>query len=230
MGKMEEAEPKEEVLEVAAEEAWKPKTRVGQLVLEGKIKSIDEILEKGLRIKEPEVVDRLLPQLKSELALIGSRSGKGGGRQRIPVRITTKMTASGRRFHYSALAMVGDEEGHVGIGRGRSIEPRKAVEKAVAKAKLNLIKVPRGCGSWECRCELPHSIPFKTSGKSGSVRIELYPSPRGAGLVASEEAKKLLRLAGIRDVWSKSFGNTSMVINVVSACFDALKKLWLHSG
>jgi len=205
---------------------WVPKTSLGKAVLEGKIKSIDEILESGKRILEPEIVDMLLPNLKSELILIGGRTGKGGGIQRIPIRITARMTKSGRRFRMSAFAVVGNEDGYVGIGKGKSIEARKAVEKAIRNAKLNIIKIKRGCGSWECGCGEPHSIPYKVEGKAGSVRVTLLPAPKGVGIVASDEAKKILRLAGIKDVWVKTRGDTSTRINLIRAIFDALKKLY----
>ena len=226
--KNEEKEASETVEPVKEEEAWIPRTSLGKAVIEGKIKDIDEILESGKKILEPEIVDLLLPNLKHELVLIGGRTGKGGGQQRIPIRITTKMTASGRRFHYSAFAIVGNEDGYVGIGKGRSNEPRRAVEKAIRKAKLNLIKIIRGCGSWECKCNEKHSIPWKSKGKSGSVRMILMPAPKGVGLVADDETKKLLRLAGIKDVWVKTFGNTSMHQNLIKACFNALKNLYLY--
>ncbi len=87
---------------------WKPKTKMGRDVLEGKIKSIDEILNSGKRIMESEIVDMLVPDLKSELILIGGRSGKGGGIKRIPVKITATMHRSGRRFKMNAFVAVGD--------------------------------------------------------------------------------------------------------------------------
>ena len=205
---------------------WIPKTSLGKAVLEGKIKSIDEILESGKRILEPEIVDMLLPNLKSELIYIGGRTGKGGGIQRIPIRITARMKASGRKFRMSAFVAVGNSDGYIGIGKATSIEARKAVEKATRKAKMNLIKIKRGCGSWECGCGEPHSIPYKVEGKSGSVRVVLIPAPKGVGLVADDESKKLFRLAGIKDIWVKTFGNTSMRINLIRAIFDAFKKLY----
>ncbi len=205
--------------------AWKPKTKLGRLVFEKKITSLDEIFEKGLKIKEPEIVDFLEPGMKSEIVLIGGRPGKGGGIQRTPVRITAKMHRSGRRYTSSAFAIVGNGRGIVGIGKGRAKEGRQAIEKAIEKAKLNLIRVRRGCGSWECVCGGEHSIPFKVVGKSGSVRVRLMPAPRGVGLVVSDEAKKIMRLAGIEDVWVKSYGNTGMRINLIQAIFDGLKKL-----
>lgn len=207
---------------------WIPKTSLGKQVFEGKIKSIDEILFAGKKIIEPEIVDHLVPNLQSELILIGGRAGKGGGIQRIPVRITAKMHSSGRRFRTSAFFVVGDGNGIIGVGRGASVEPRTAMEKSLRKAKLNVIKIKRGCGDWECRCGLEHSIAFKTKGHSGSVRVELMPAPRGVGLVADNETKKILRMAGIKDIWVKTFGNTSNRINLALAVFDALRKLYVY--
>jgi len=205
---------------------WVPKTSLGKAVMEGKITNIDQILSSGKRILEPEIVDKLLPNLKSELILIGGRTGKGGGIQRIPIRITARMTKSGRRFKMSALVVVGNENGYVGIGKGKSVDARKAVDKAVRNAKLNIMKIKRGCGSWECGCGGEHSIPYKVEGKSGSVRVTLLPAPKGVGLVAPDEAKKILSLAGIKDVWMRSRGDTSTRINLIRAIFNALKKLY----
>lgn len=216
--------PTEEKKEIA----WTPKTSLGKQVTEGKIKSIDEILFAGKKIIEPEIVDHLVPNLQSELVLIGGRSGKGGGIKRIPIRITAKMHSSGRRFRSSALFVVGDGDGLVGVGRGSSVEPRTAMEKSLRKAKLSVIRIKRGCGDWECGCGLNHSISFKTKGHSGSVRVELMPAPRGVGLVADNETKKILKLAGIKDVWVKTFGNTSTRTNLIFAVFDALKKLYVY--
>jgi len=116
----------------------------------------------------------------------------------------------------------------VGIGKGTAPEPRDAIAKSVQKAKLNIIKVKRGCGSWECGCGEPHSIPFKVEGKCGSVRVVLMPAPKGVGIVADDESKKIFRLAGIKDVWVKTFGNTSMRINLITAIYNALKKLYIY--
>ncbi|MCS7093788.1 MAG: 30S ribosomal protein S5 [Candidatus Aenigmarchaeota archaeon] len=217
--------------ELRAEEkadTWVPRTSLGREVLAGRIKSIDEILESGKRIMEPEIVDYLIPGLKEELISIGKRTGKGGGSQRIPIRVTARMKKSGRRFRMSAFIVVGNEDGYVGIGKGTSVDAKRAIEKARKKARLNIIKVKRGCGSWECGCGLEHSIPYKIDGKSGSVRVILLPAPKGVGLVADDESKKILKLAGIKDVWVKSFGNTSMHLNLIAAIYDALKKLYVY--
>jgi len=224
----EEVEIPEDGIAFREEKAWTPKTQLGRDVLAGRIKSIDEILESGKRILEPEIVDYLLPGLKEELILIGGRTGKGGGAQRIPIRITARVTKSGRRFRMSAFMVVGNEDGYVGIGKGVSVDARRAVEKARRKAKMNIIKVWRGCGSWECGCGTPHSIPFKTEGKCGSVRVVLMPAPKGVGLVSDDESKKILRLAGIKDVWVRTFGNTSTHINLITAVYMALKNLYKY--
>ena len=113
----------------------------------------------------------------------------------------------------------------IGIGKGSGKEGRRAVQKAVESAKLNLILVPRSCGSWECGCGDPHSIPFKAEGKAGSVRVTLLPAPKGIGLAVSDETKKMLRLAGVHDVWIKTLGATKTRYNLSKAVFDALRKL-----
>ncbi len=216
------------IVKPSALDKWKPSTSMGKAVFEGKITSIDEILKSGKPIREPEIIDKLVPNLKNELILVGGRTGKGGGIQRIPVRITAAMHRSGRRFTTSAFVVVGDEDGLVGIGMGKAPEARDAIAKSIQRAKLNLIRINRGCGSWECKCGTSHSIPYKTVGKSGTVRVEIIPGPRGLGLVANDETKKILRLAGIHDAWVRTFGNTSMRINLIQAVFDALKKLYIY--
>lgn len=217
-------EEKQEFEKLETEEPWIPKTKIGKEVLEGKIKSIDEIFERGEKIKEPEIVDRLL-KLKTEIIWIGGSPGKGGGIKRTPTRRTARMHRSGRRYKISSLVVVGDENGHVGVGKGVGVTHQIAIEKAIRKAKLNIIPILRGCGSWRCRCDEQHSIKRKTKGKAGSVRIVLMPAPRGAGLVCSDELKKLFMLAGIKDILTKSFGKTKTRFNHVLAAFDALKKL-----
>lgn len=204
---------------------WIPKTKLGNEVLAGKYKTLEEILEKGELILEPEIIDTLIPDILQEIIYIGGSPGKGGGIRRTATKMTARMHKSGRRFKLSAVAVVGNGNGIVGIGSAISKEHRTALEKAAKNAKLNTIRVRRGCGSWECGCGGDHSIPFKTSGKSGSVQVTLIPAPKGVGMVASEETKKILKLAGINDVWVKTSGKTSTRNNLVLAVFDAIKNL-----
>ncbi len=206
-------------------EDWVPRTELGRMVKEGKIKSIEEIFQKGYVIREAEIVDYLVPDLKEELINIGGVSGKGGGKRRVPVRSTVRMHKSGRRRTLHAAAVVGNENGLIGFGVARGKSAREVIEKAIRNAKLNIFPVRRGCGSWECGCRTPHSIPFKAEGKMGSVRVILMPAPKGVGLVIGDELKKVMRLAGIKDVWSKSFGDTRTRLNSVGAAIKAFKNL-----
>jgi len=203
-------------------DAWVPKTKVGQLVKSKKLTDIDEIIEK-YAILESEIVDSLL-KLKSDLVNIGQSKGKFGGGKRRIWRQTQRKTSEGNVPTFSCLAIVGDSDGHVGVGRGRSKETLPAKEKALRKAKLNITKIERGCGSFDCSCSDPHTVPFEVTGKCGSSKIVLMPAPQGTGLVIGDECKKLLKLAGIKDVYSKTYGQTRTTINLIKACLAALKK------
>jgi small subunit ribosomal protein S5 len=203
--------------------AWEPKTQLGREVKDGKIKNIDEILKSGRKILEAEISDHLLT-LKSDLIFIGQSKGKFGGGKRRAWRQTQRKTEEGNVPTFSAMAVVGDENGHVGFGYGNSMETLPARDKALRKAKLNIIKVQRGCSGFDCDCPEKHTVPFKVTGKSGSVRITLIPAPQGTGLVVASELKKVLKLAGIKDVYSKTFGKIRTTFNTIKACFDALEK------
>ncbi|MEK6963458.1 MAG: 30S ribosomal protein S5 [Nanoarchaeota archaeon] len=205
-------------------EDWKPKTSIGVKVKNKEITQVDQILDHGYVIMEASIVDSLLPT-ESELLLIGQSKGKFGGGQRRIFRQTQKKTREGNKPKFSTLAAVGDKNGHIGMGIGKSKETVPAREKAVRNAKLGLFKIARGCGSWECQCKEPHSIPFAVLGRCGSVRVKLMPAPKGKGLCCHPEVAKVLKLAGIQDVWSKTFGQTKNRVNLVSALEAALRKL-----
>lgn len=206
-------------------EEWVPKTKIGRMVKDGKITDIDQILDRGLRILEPEIVDYLLPNLQIEYLPVGQLKGPRGGGRRTIFRPTARKTAEGSRLSYSVMVVVGNGDGYVGLGRAKSQEREMARIKAIRNAKMNIIKIVRGCGSWECACGEPHSIPFKIEGKCGSVRVVFLPAPKGVGLAVNDTAKVFFRLAGIKDVWGKSFGDTDTRVNLANAIFDALKKL-----
>jgi len=193
------------------EKSWTPKTKVGRMVLSGEITSLDEIFIQGLKIKEPEIVDSLLPNLQQEVLGIG---------------FVQKQTDAGEQSRFKAIVAIGNQDGYVGVGSGKAKQVRIAIEKATLQAKLNIIPVRRGCGSWECACNSPHSLPFKVKGKCGSVTVEIIPGPRGLGLVAGEVQKKILRLAGIKDCWTKSFGSTNTISSTAFAVYDALKNTY----
>lgn len=193
------------------EESWVPRTRVGRLVKEGKIASIDELFRRNLPILEPEIVDFLLPNLEHEV---------------IDVSIVQKMTDAGRITRFRAVVVIGNRDGYVGLGKGKAKQFRGAVEKALRNAKLNITPVRRGCGSWECTCGEAHSVPFTVRGKSGSVEVILKPAPKGTGLVAGDVAKTVLRLAGIRDVWTFTKGETRTSYNFARATYLALRNTY----
>ncbi len=221
--------PEEEAIEGKKEgvdvSAWQPKTSLGQKVKAGEITEIDQILDKGLKILEAMVTDVLLPNMQNDLLMIGQAKGKFGGGQKRVFKQTQQKTPEGNKPSFQCIAVVGNGNGYVGVGKGKAKDTVPAREKAMRKAKLNVFKIARGCGSWECGCKTPHSIPFSVEGKCGSIRIILKPAPKGKGLIMEQEAAKILKLAGIKDVWSKTNGNLRTSTNLIGAVVDALRKL-----
>ena len=194
-------------------EEWIPKTRLGKLVAKGEITSMSEALKSGYPLKEVEIVDALLSEVEDQV---------------LDVNMVQRMTDSGRRTKFRVVVAVGNKDGFVGIGIAKDKEVGMAIRKAVDNAKLNIIEVKRGCGSWECGCGMPHSLPFKVEGKSGSVRVILKPAPRGVGLAVGNVAKVVLGLAGIHDVWGVTKGETRTTINYAKAVYNALKNTAIY--
>jgi small subunit ribosomal protein S5 len=178
------------------------------MVLAGKINSMDQIYENGMRIQESEIVKHLLQDIKSQVVHVG---------------IVQKQTDAGEMTRFNALVAVGNEMGWFGIGKGKASQMRVAIDKATNAAYLNVIPVKLGCGSWECKCNQLHSVPFKVRGKGGSVTIEIIPGPRGLGIVAGQNIKSLLKLAGLKDSWTKTFGSTNTMSSTTKAIFNALR-------
>ena len=190
------------------EKVWVPQTNLGKKVVSGEISSMEEILSNGLRIQEAGIVKKLLPDLKTEV---------------IDVGIIQKMTPNGQSTRFKALVAAGNENGWLGIGMGKSKQMRIAIEKANNAAYLNVSPVKLGCGSWECRCDQKHSIPFKVRGRGGSVTIEILPAPRGLGLVAGGKIRNLLKLAGIKDAWTTATGSTATMNSTSKAVLQCLR-------
>ena len=189
---------------------WIPKTEIGRLVKSGQITSVEEIFARGKKILEHGIVDHLYPDMNEETLEVSS---------------TQRMTDNGRKAQFRAIVLVGDRNGHFGIGAGKSEEVKPAIESAVKFAKRNLMSVPLGCGSWECGCGQKHSLPIKVVGKLGSVEVTLKPAPRGLGVAANEVVKKVLSAAGVKDIWSFSRGHTRNVYNTAMATANALEQL-----
>lgn len=200
---------------------WKPKTKLGRMVKDGKIKDLDEALK--YKILEPEIVDSLI-DIKSEILNIGQAKGKFGGGKRRAWRQTQRKTAEGNVPTFSCMTVIGNENGYVGIGYGRAKETLPARSKALRRAKLDITKVKRACSSFDCTCGEPHTVPFIVEGKAGSCRVKLIPAPQGTRLVIGDECKKILRMAGIKDVYSRTTGKKRTTINLAKACINSLRK------
>jgi len=192
-------------------EEWVPRTRLGKMIQEGKITSIEEVFTAGLQMREPQIVDALVPDLQEEV---------------ININLVQKQTDAGEKSRFKAIVAVGNRDGYIGLGSGKASQVRNAIEKAAADARLKIVPVRRGCGSWECGCGRLHSIPFQVEGKTGGVRVIFVPGPRGLGLVASEVSKVILGLAGIKDCWTRSYGSTRTIPSFAYAVFDALKQTY----
>jgi small subunit ribosomal protein S5 len=189
---------------------WTPRTRIGELVQKGEIKTVEEIFAKGRSIKEVEIVDALLPDLKDKVLEITS---------------VQRMTKNNRKQKFRVTVAIGDGKGHVGIGIGKDVEVRPAIDTAIRDAKKNIISVNLGCGSWECSCGTRHTLPLTERSKCGSAEVLLKPAPRGVGIVAADTVKSVLELAGVKDIWTFSKGRTRDVYNVSLATYMALKKI-----
>ncbi|KQC04090.1 MAG: 30S ribosomal protein S5 [Methanoculleus sp. SDB] len=190
-------------------EEWIPLTGLGKAVAAGQVANLDDVLESGRPIKEPQIVDYFLPDLEDEV---------------LDINMVQRMTDSGRRVKFRCVVVVGNKNGYIGFGQAKDAQVGNGIKKAIENAKLNLIKVKRGCGSWECGCGVGHSIPVEVEGKAGSVSVTLKPAPQGIGLVTGDIGKKVLELAGIKDVWSYTSGHTRTTINYAKATFEALRQ------
>ncbi|MBB4118888.1 MAG: 30S ribosomal protein S5 [Mesonia hippocampi] len=132
----------------------------------------------------------------------------------VGVQRVTKVTKGGRAFGFSAIVVVGDENGVVGHGLGKSKEVAEAISKAVEDAKKNLVRVPLFKGT----------LPHEQRGKYGGARVLLMPATEGTGVIAGGTIRHVLEAAGVHDVLSKNQGSSNPH-NVVKATFDALLQL-----
>jgi len=189
---------------------WTPCTKLGRLVQQGKIKSLEHIYLFSIPIKEYQIVEHFLgPSLSDEVMKI------------MPVQ---KQTSAGQRMRFKAFVVVGDSNGHIGLGVKACKEVAHSIQGSMILAKLNIVPVRRGY--WGGKLGAPHTIPTKISGKCGSVAVRLIPAPRGAGIVAAITAKKVLQLAGVQDVYTSTTGSTKTLGNFVKAVYFALKKTY----
>jgi small subunit ribosomal protein S5 len=189
---------------------WVPKTELGRRVHSDEITTMSAALETGLPLREPQIVDKLLPGLHDEV---------------LDVNMVQRMTDSGRRFKFAVTVVVGNGDGFVGLGRAKGREVGPTIRRAIDRAKLEIVEVYRGCGSWECGCGRSHTVPFQVHGRVGSVVVTFKPAPRGVGLAVGDVAKPILRFAGITDTWGFTDGHTKTTVNYAQAAYRALVAL-----
>jgi len=192
------------------EKDWTPLTKLGRLVKDGKIKSLEQIYLFSLPIKEYQIIDFFLgPKLKEEVMKV------------MPVQ---KQTSAGQRTRFKAFVVMGDMDGHVGLGVKAAKEVATAMRGAIIDAKMNMVPVRRGY--WGNKVGAPHTVPIKITAKCGSVRMRLIPAPKGTGIVAAGVPKKVLEFAGVDDCYTSSRGSTKTMGNFVKATFYCIKKLY----
>jgi small subunit ribosomal protein S5 len=132
----------------------------------------------------------------------------------VSVNRVTKVTKGGRAFGFSAIVVVGDENGVVGHGLGKSKDVSEAIAKAVEDAKKNLVRIPLNSAT----------VPHEQKGKFGGARVFLIPASHGTGVIAGGAVRSVLESVGVHDVLSKSQGSSNPH-NVVKATFDALLQM-----
>jgi small subunit ribosomal protein S5 len=189
---------------------WVPRTELGRKVHSGEITTMSGALRSGLPLREAQIVDALLPGLHDEV---------------LDVNMVQRMTDSGRRFKFAVTVVVGNGDGFVGLGRAKGKEVGPTIRRAIDRAKLHMVEVLRGCGSWECGCGRSHTVPFAIEARSGSVVVTLKPAPRGVGLAVGDVVKPILRFAGITDAWGYTDGHTKTTVNYAQSAFRALEAL-----
>ena len=196
-----------------AKEEWIPKTKLGRLVKNKHIDSLEQIYTHSIPIKEARIVEDLLAAQKIELS-----------DEVMKIISVQKQTMAGQRTRFKAIVVIGDQNGHIGLGVKVAKEVQIAIKGALITAKLQLIPVRRGY--WGNKIGTVHTVPGKVSGKCASVRVKLVPAPRGTGIVGAPVSKKLLQFAGIDDCYTSTSGHTRTAENFIKATFQALSKTY----
>eukprot|EP00184_Porphyridium_aerugineum_P008798 CAMPEP_0184691444 /NCGR_PEP_ID=MMETSP0313-20130426/301_1 /TAXON_ID=2792 /ORGANISM="Porphyridium aerugineum, Strain SAG 1380-2" /LENGTH=290 /DNA_ID=CAMNT_0027149163 /DNA_START=72 /DNA_END=944 /DNA_ORIENTATION=+ len=189
---------------------WVPITKLGRLVKDGKIASLEHIFLFSIPIKEYQIVDHFL--------------GKALHDEVLKIMPVQKQTRAGQRTRFKAFVVVGDSNGHVGLGVKTAKEVATAIRGAIIAAKIAIVPVRRGY--WGNKIGAPHTVPVKVTGKCGSVSLRIIPAPRGTGLVAARVPKKLLQMAGYEDCFTSSDGHARTLGNFAKATFHAISSTY----
>lgn len=187
---------------------WFPKTELGKLVKSGKIRSIEDIFLRNMIISEEEIVNNLLNRsiLKEEI---------------FSIKPVEYQKSDGKlKKTFKVIAIVGDYNGHIGIGFKSSPEIADAIKEAKRMAKLSIIPVVRG--SWKSNDRSLHTISAPVIGESDSVMMKIMPAPKGTGIIACSVAKKLLEMAGFKDVFTSTTGHAKSTYHYLAATYIAL--------
>ncbi|VDK28072.1 unnamed protein product [Gongylonema pulchrum] len=188
----------------SSDRPWTPVTKLGRLVKDGKVTSIEQIYQKSIPVLEHQIVDRLLPGLKNQVLRI------------LPVQ---KETSGGLRTRFRAFVAIGDRNGHVGLGVQCAKRVSTAIRRAVYRAKTSVVPIRRAY--WHFKTGVPHTIVARYY----EVQVKLYPAPRGTGICGPPVIQKLLGLGGIQDCYT-SATNCHMLGPLAKATFLAIKKTY----
>uniref|UniRef100_A0A2K6SM94 Small ribosomal subunit protein uS5 n=1 Tax=Saimiri boliviensis boliviensis TaxID=39432 RepID=A0A2K6SM94_SAIBB len=196
----------------AEDKEWMPVTKLGRLVKDMKIKSLEEIYLFSLPINESEITDFFLgDSLKDEV---------------LKIMVVQKQTRAGQHTRFKAFVAIGEYNGHVGLDVKCSKEVATAIRGAIILAKLSIVPMRRGY--WGNKIHKPHTIPCKVTGRCGSMLVRLIPAPRGTGIVSAPVPKKLLMMAGIDDCYTSARGCIASLGNFAKATFDAISKTYSY--
>jgi len=196
----------------SSETEWVPCTKLGRLVKSGLVPSLEHVFLHTLPIKEWQIVDFFLGEsLKDEVVRI------------MPVQ---KQTSAGQRTRFKCFVVVGDFNGHIGLGVKTASEVATAIRGAIWNAKTSIVPIRRGY--WGLKAGAPHTVATKVTGAAGSVRVRIIPAPRGTGLVAAPTTKKILHMAGLQDAYTSTRGHSKTQGNFVKAAIAALASTYAY--
>ena len=191
---------------------WVPLTKLGRMVKNRQITTLEEIFKFSMPIKEVEIVDNLIGGIETYKEEV------------MKVKPIQKQTTAGQRTRMKVWVLIGDGKGHIGLGQKAHKEVQGAVQGAIALAKMSII--PVRMGYWGNNIGQPHTVPMKITGKEGSVSVRLVPAPRGTGVVGAPTSKKVLQMAGVLDCYTQTRGSTKTKGNFLFATFKALSKTY----